>query len=495
MGAPPNPYLALKLTRELQVRARTSPVDHIAWLPLQERWLSHDDERPYLLRSGRRQGKSTAGAAELIFRCRASHPFKRVRQPTPERPIRCALVTLSKGQGVEIQRVLHDLIPPQDLLPGLEFSPSTGFRGHRPVIRFKNRSEIVIYSGKQGADAMSGAEFDFMLLDEPPHREVYDQCLDRVRNVGGHVGLTLTPIDGPPLPWLRELAEEGLVADYWSRLTPESQIPRSTGRPRTTKNGVPWDQSFIDKIWRKTNALIAPVTIDGEWEMRSEGQFFSCFDPQKHVSTQTPREELEWYLGVDFASADRELGMCVVLSGVRRYSEVLDGHTYSRVSTYVLDEIVCPGTTSMEQLARSINRMLTSHGLQWRHLDGAWADNRTTSRFTTSSPRELERWVAHLVGVPQKALMPRISSVKEGVGGANVTRRTKDIRCRWAFGEIAANRVIIHPRCAHLIKSLLEWDYSDAHPLKDVSDAWLYGLRTFWQSVGPGGPKPAAKRT
>lgn len=481
MSAGPNPYLALKLTRELQSRAKLSPVDHIAWLPLQERWLSHDDERPYLLRSGRRQGKTTAGAGELYYRCRGSHPFKTVKSA----PVRCALVTLLKGQGVEIQRMLHELIPQSELEPGLVFSPRTGYRGHRPVISFKNGSEIIIFSGGQGADAMSGAEFDFVLLDEPPTRDIFDQCLDRVRNRGGHVGLTLTPIDGPPLPWLRELAEEGLVADYWSRLTPESQIPRSTGKPRTTKAGVPWDQKFIDAIWRKTNSLIANVTIDGEWEVRCEEQYFDTFDPQKHVSSQTPTEVLEWYLGVDFASADRELGMCVVLSGVRRYKESLDGHTYNRVETYVLDEVVMSGKTTMESLARAVIRMLHSHKLAWHHLDGVWADNRTVSRHTKSGPRELELWVAHLVGVPQKGLLPRIWSVKEGIGGSNATRRTKTIRCQWLGGEISAGRLIVHPRCKHLLQALLEWDFTDSHPQKDVLDAFMYGLRDFWKTAGP----------
>jgi len=63
----------------------------------------------------------------------------------------------------------------------------------------------------------------------------------------------------------------------------------------------------------------------------------------------------------------------------------------------------------------------------------------------------------------------------------NRSIRSKDQRCRWAYGEISADRVRIHPRCKTVIEGLEKWDYGDRHPLKDVLDAWMYGLKPLWK--------------
>lgn len=449
-----------------------SPLDAIPWLPQQIAWLSHSGREPYLYRAGERQGKTTAGAAELIFRCLGAHPFKVVRRA----PVRCALITMSSTQGVAIQRILHELIPKAALVPGQPFSARTGYKGHKRVVEFLNGSSIEVFSNEQGPEAIQGTEYDFVLLDEPPYQEVFDMALSRVRNTGGVVGLTLTPINGPALPWLQALCDSGLVIDYHSPLTPESQISPLTGLPRLTKDGRPWDAAFIAELRERVNPIIAPIVLDGEWERRTEGQFFRCFDLHRHVSSRTPSGTLEWFVGVDFASADRELGMCAVITGVETY---LDDKRRKHTRLYVLDEVVLPGTTSMETFASAIVRAIEERGLQWRDLDGVYADNPIKSRFVTASKIELGKWIARLIGVSHETMRPRILSAKEGLGGG--AQRSKDQRCRWAYGEISADRVRIHPRCKTLIEGLEKWDYGDRHPLKDVLDAWMYGLKPLWK--------------
>lgn len=480
-----------QLARGLARSVDRSPLDAIPWLPLQIAWLSHSERLPFLYRAGQRQGKTTAGAGELIFRCLGAHPFKVVRKPTPSRPVRCALITMSAAQGIEIQRVLHDLIPKDVLVPGQFFSARTGYRGHKPVVEFLNGSSITIYSNGQGAGALAGSEFDFILLDEPPAQEVYDEAQARVRNTGGNVGLTLTPINGPPLPWLQSLCDDGRVVDYHSPLTPESQISPLTGQPRRTLDGRVWDAAFIADLRETTNMVIAPITLDGEWERRSEGQHFKCFDPTRHVSNVVPRGTLEWYVGIDFASSDRELGMCAVLTGVQPYR---DDKGRSRTHLYTLDEVVLPGTTSMENFALAILRMIREHGLEWKDLDGVFADNPIQSRDVITSKRELSKWIARDLGVNSDYLRPRILSAKEGKGGSNGVRRTKTMRCNWLFNEMGGDRVRIHPRCKWVIKGLETWDFGDRHPLKDVLDALMYGLKPLWvnEARWAGAPPPKA---
>lgn len=439
---------------------------------MQLAWLRHSGRETSLFRAGNRQGKSTVGCAELIFRARGKHPFKTVKAG----PVRLALVCFSAPQSVEIQRVLWDLVDKSELKEGVEFSARTGFRGHRPVVEFKNGSSITVYSSAQGAGALAGAEFDYVLLDEPPSQDVFDEALQRVTNTGGSLGLTLTPINGPPLPWLRALCEAGTVVDYHQVLTPESQVSPLTGLVRRSKDGRPWDASFIEELRSKTNPIDAPIRLDGEWESRSTGQFFACFDKDRHISRVLPNVDLTLCLGVDFASADRELGMAAVLSG---YYKDDSGKTF----VYVLDEAILPGVTSMADFAKSILRMLRDNSLEWHHLDSVFADNPVKSRYTISSALELGKYLGRELAIPSQRMRPKILSAKEGAGGSNVTRRTKDIRSRWFYGELAADRIRVNPRCQTVIKGLSEWDYGDKHPLKDALDACMYGLKDLWSDA------------
>lgn len=473
-------------------RAQRSPVDYVPWLPAQIEFLSHDGSEPVLYRAGNRQGKSTVGCGELIYRARGRHPYKAV----PVAPVRLAIVCFSMLQSIEIQRVLWELLGGEnaaDLVPGQEFSSRTGFRGHRPVVQFANGSEIHIYSNAQGAGALAGAEFAWILLDEPPASEVYDECRARVRNTGGNIGITLTPINGPPLPWLRALCERGedgsppKVRDIHVRLTPESQVSPITGLTRRTKAGRAWDADFIAELRRLENPIDAPIRLDGEWEARSEGQFFRCFDVEAHVSDRVPSHSMRLALGLDFAAADRELGMAAVLSWIDSIEE--EGRRVDYV--YAVDEVVVDGTTTMESFARKILRMLEDHGIKWHELDQVYGDNPVHSRFVTSSSVELQRWIARLLGLHIDAMRPKIRPVKEDSGAANARRRTKDIRCRWMYAQIGAGRVRVSKRCKTLTKGLQEWDYADNHPFKDVLDAWMYGLKDQWKEAdrwGVSGP-------
>jgi phage terminase large subunit-like protein len=441
----------------------------MAWLPAQLAFLRHNSKVPALYRAGNRQGKTTVGAAELIFRARGKHPFKAVKAA----PVRLACVTMTKSQGVAIQQVFWDLLDHAEVESDVVFTVQNGFRGHNPTIRFRNGSTIKFVTNNQGASALAGSEYDFILLDEPPAQDVYDEALKRVLNTGGSVALTLTPINGPPLPWLRELCEAGAVTDYWAKLTPESQISPLTGKPRLTKDGVPWDAEFIKKIWETTNPIDGPVRIDGEWESRVTGQFFDCFDKAMHVSPAVPDDDLVLALGLDWAAADREAGLCAVLSGWRR-DKAKDQ------TVYVLGEVVMSGTTPMIDFAREVLRMIRDLRVEYKDLDVVYGDNPIRGARNLSSNSEFSKAVAQELGLQQRALRPGVRNVKEGVGASGRRKRTKDIRCRWAYGELGSNRVRVSPRCPKLVEALLGWDYSDTSPHKDVLDAWLYGLRDRW---------------
>ena len=461
---------AMAAIKKLIDAKNKSPVDHIPYLPTQLDFLKHDDNKtPYLFRAGNRQGKSTVGAAEVIFRARGHHPFKEV----PNRPVKIAVVCMSLQQSIPIQEMIWELIDKSLLKPGVTFNKKTGFGAHTPIIQFMNGSSIKFHGCAQGAEALAGSEYDFILLDEPPDQTVYDECIKRVSNTGGNIALTLTPINGPPLPWLRAFCEEGIVKDYHMVLTPESQISPLTGKVRLTKRGEPWDADFIQHLIKLTSPIDAPIRIHGEWNSVSEGQFFKNFNKNSHIIDHIPDGEYTIGLGIDYASADRDNGLCAVLSFYEKRAP-------TRWAVYAVDEVAIHGSASMADFADEILRMLDRSGLKWHEIDVVWGDNPVAAGSSYSSNMELTK--ALKKKLTKKSLRPDIRSVKTGGGASGKHRRTKDIRCRWLYSQIANNDFYVMGRCKWLIESLQLWDYRDTSEHKDIIDAAMYGLKMLWQA-------------
>ena len=461
---------ALQAIKKLIEAKKRSPVDHIPYLPTQLAFLKHDDNKtPYLFRAGNRQGKSTVGAAEVIFRARGHHPFKEV----PNRPVKIAVVCMSLLQSLPIQEMIWDLLDKSLLHAGVSFNKKTGFGAHSPIIQFLNGSSIKFHGCAQGAEALAGSEYDFILLDEPPDQTVYDECIKRVSNTGGNIALTLTPINGPPLPWLRTFCEEGIVKDYHMVLTPESQISPITGKVRLTKAGEPWNAAFIEHLIKLTSPIDAPIRIHGEWNSIAEGQFFKSFNKNAHVIEHIPDGDYTIGLGIDYASADRDNGLCSVLSFFEKKGP-------SRWSVYIVDEVTLHGSSSMTDFAEAIIAMLGRNNLKWNEVDLVWGDNPVQAGSSYSSNMELTK--ALKKKLTQRSLRPDIRSVKTGGGASGKYRRTKDIRCRWLYSQISNNDLYIMNGCTWLIEALQLWDYSDTSEYKDIIDAAMYGLKTLWAS-------------
>lgn len=466
----------LDAIEELEEEARRNPLAHIAWLPGQLAWLSDPGPRPKLFRAGVRSGKTTAAAGEVIFRALGHHPYNRTVRRAPQR---CAVITTDKqAQGVQIMRLFDSLVPQHELLPGIEFSSRTGYRGHVPVVSFANGSEVTWYSNASGPRALQGSEYDYIQIDEPCSEELFYEALARVRNTSGQVGITLTPLH-LPVPWLQDLCNRGMVTDHHYKLSVTNQTSPITGRVRRTKTGVPWDEAFIEALRAEDQTPSQKVKLDGEWEARSEGQWFDIFNAARHVVEHIPGVEMHWYLGLDYSNAQRELGMTAVLSGVVMVEEESFG---LQPHIWTLDEVVMPGTATMDQFAAAILKMLLAHGFEWHELTAIYGDNPVKARHEEHSSTELQKRIARRLGLAFSGVRPKILSAKEGGAASGRARRTKDVRCTWMYNQLAHDRVRVHARCTHLRKGLESWDYGDRHPYKDVLDGWMYALREQWAS-------------
>jgi len=352
------------------------------------------------------------------------------------------------------------------------------------VIQFKNGSEIHVYSNAQGAGTLAGSEFDgVIVLDEPPSREVYNEALSRVRNTAGRVVITLTPINGPPLPWLQEMTVKGedgsppKVIDYHAKLTAENCISPMTGIVRKTKDGTPWDADFIADLETQVDPITRDIRLHGAWERAYEGQYYTCWDPNRHITSHMPGGFDQLFIGLDYASSLREMGMCAAFIGVKFEEE--GGERVPHI--WVIDEVVMAGHDTMGMFSAHVLKMLQTHGVTWADLDGVYGDKPAESKRSISGNLQMAKQVARSLQVVLSALRPKISSVKEGRGSSGPGRFVYDHRLQWMFSAIANNRVRVHSRCVHLCKGMLEFDGSPKHPSKDIMDGFGYACFDLWK--------------
>jgi phage terminase large subunit-like protein len=454
---------------------RANPLSVVRWTSPQEDWLRLSAPRK-LLRGGNQVGKTWVGLTEVISRALGRHPFSRVRPP----PVEIWVVCTSWAQSVAIMQKFWALVPRHELRKGTTCDPRSGFGKDNPAVVFNNGSIVRFRTTNQGPEALAGATIDYVHVDEPCDEDVYRELDRRVMRRGGAIGITLTPINRPT-EWLRELVEQGAVAEVHARLTELNLTPRGALGPLRLLDGTPMNADWIAEQWKITPARYAGVVLDGEWETRPEGVFYSCFDAVKHVSDKVRIDpsggRIQWVMGFDYAAADRDYGHCVSLSQVqRRIGD--DGR--ARWAIYTVDEVALPGTASSEQAASEVARMLLRQGLKWTEIASVHGDNPVTSRWVEKSNLDMMRALSREYGVPFSALNPRILNAKDNVRSF----ASFDAGCRWIYARIAAGEMMVHPRCVRTIEAFQTWDYTPDHPAKDILDAQRYAFKPFIFAAG-----------
>jgi hypothetical protein len=166
-----------------------------------------------------------------------------------------------------------------------------------------------------------------------------------------------------------------------------------------------------------------------------------------------------------------------VLSQVQSY---IDSGGRPQELVIATDLVALPGVASSEQFVDEMIRMLGRHGLRWRDLHCVYGDNPVQSRWVEKSNINTIRALARALQVPQSAILPRVLNAKDGAHAAGAL----DAGCRYLYEGLAAGRILLHPRCELLARALESWDYTRDHPLKDVIDAWRYGLKDWIFRLG-----------
>ncbi len=463
-----------KATSALRIAAERTKANKLAqmrWLPPQHAFLT-DRSRVKMIRTGNQAyGKTTVGLADLIYRCLGHHPF----QPVPSAPVECWVICASFKSSVKIQKKLWELLPRDQVVIGTRFDERHGFGANAPCVLFCNGSSIHFRTTKQDVLDMAGATIDVALFDEPPrNRRVFEEVRKRVMARNGIVMISMTPINAD-VDWIREMAESGVITDLHFKLEPQYLIP--VGEKRAIKiNGVRRDEKWIAQVREDTAEWERPVTVDGEWEMRSEGNLFKAFRPAPaanggHVSGVVPSVPLLLSLGIDHGlGTGRQTS---ILIGVLE----TPGSKYPKV--WVVSETHSDGMTTTERDAEDIELMLGRMAIDWSSLDYAYGDKPTgpTGHMSTKGNLDLEDSLRRRFKLKDRTeLKPRIRSAKRGRGSA---QQVKQMGLRFLHELMLEGNLIVSPACAWLIECLSQWDGTDTSKHKDAIDALRYALRPW----------------
>lgn len=426
-----------------------------------------------LFRAGNQAiGKSTAALAEVVWRCQGKHPF----HPTKAPPIQVILCCTTAKQSLAIQRKLHAFLPHDEIdWTATRYDKKNGFGANTPMVVWKNGSTILFATSEAGPSSVQGSSVDYVAIDELPTEEMYAELERRILMTGGQMGLSLTPVNNPAR-WLEELVGKGAVEEEYAPLLIEN-CSYDDGSPRVLPDGTVCDQAWIDQQWKITPAAVADVRLNGAWESKPVGAYFGpIWNVAAHVNDRAqfdPDEgEALWYIGIDYASADRPMGL---VASLVRVQVSKDEEGVQREYIIVEDMVALPGTATMDMFAADILAMLTRNGIRWRDLKAVYGDNPVKTRFEFKSNLDLTRKLTRRLKIAQSALQPKILGAKEGRASSG----TRDTGCRYLYEAIATNRFLVRSRCKPMIEAIETWDYGNQHPAKDRIDTLRYALKDY----------------
>lgn len=471
----------LALLRQRVDDRRRHPIDHIAWLPLQRRFLS-DPSRFKLIRAGNQTiGKTTPMLAEVVGRCRGVHPSG---VPVPRPPIEAWIVCASWQQSLGIQEKLAALLPWDELDPRTAWSVEAGFTPLKsPVVKFRNGSLIRIKTTSQDAISFAGATIDVVGFDEPPaNARLLTEAVKRLEDRGGVLLLSLTPINAPAesLEHLRKLCASGKIMDHWEQLTPASLIPEGHEHPICTGDGRPKDAAWIAQLSELCEEHEIPIVVHGAWEGGSSDRYFARWvssGPGAHVRADLPpAPSLICALGVDHG--DRPGKQVAVLI-------LIDETDPEAPQVCIVDEYTDPtGLATPADDARGILEMLRRNDLRWDELDYAHGDRvHMPGSAQQKSNKDLAAQVTKQLkaaGAPlPRGLVPMLETVKRGEN----RRGSLSVGQRYLTTLVNRGRLRVHPRCERVIAAFEHYmgkddDWKDPiDAVRYALDPWIFGER------------------
>jgi len=144
-----------------------------------------------LFLGGNRSGKTVGGATEAVMWAAGKHKYLR----TPPPPIRGRCVSVDFVNGVE--KIVRPEIAKWMPLSELKGSSwESAYDRELRTLYLENGSFIEFMSYDQELEKFAGTSRHFVWFDEEPPHSIFNECLLRLVDTGGHWWITMTPVNG-----------------------------------------------------------------------------------------------------------------------------------------------------------------------------------------------------------------------------------------------------------------------------------------------------------
>jgi hypothetical protein len=371
------------------------------------------------------------------------------------------------------------MIPKEDLDPSCEFVRGKGFRGLAPLVKFVNGSIIRIKTANQGL-GLASATANLVCIDEPVDQSTFNELVARTSRGGaggkrGTVAISLTPVGGVDVTYVKEMIERGLISAHRAPLTVDATTPLGLPKgfllsqeqiDKITEAYLPYDQEQIDKITEAYLPYDREARINGSFDVAPIGVVFENFSEDMISSQPVPRGgDYRFCVGIDHGSNPGS--QVAVLSCV-------DMRDMQNPRVFVLGEYTS-GQAPPEHHAQAILEMLKKYGVDpnlaiWTG-DG---EHRGRDQYRMSNIM-LMRAFESILGYPPRGLPFTIRKARKGrhsvYFGASILHAIQSRKHFW-----------IRPECTQTIRSIQRWTMKRTQSARSrdadqhAIDALRYGL-------------------
>lgn len=460
---------AAKNAQNLGDMAKENPMEFFRPSPPQKKVLetSHNT-KIVLFRAGNQLGKTMCGAIECLYYMMGYHPYKEIPKKVP---IVVWVIVHSWEQSKIIQSKVHELVPPSEYAadsPG--YQEGRGYRAKNPWFKLKNGSMLFFKTANQGTLGASAGTIDICWVDEPCPQQLFGELVARLFRNKGRMIMTMTPIGGGDLSWLRRLTE--------------SKPPKvlDIHAPLTVANTTPLDclplltESDIERLGEQYLSIDRAARLEGSWDLGApmEGQIFEQFGEQHISDSPCPKTgDYTFSIGIDHGhSVDSQ---CAVLVAIDKAP--------SSPMIYVLDEYFAAGgreeSGTANRHARAIIAMIRRNGLNPLQIN-RWTGDRPHGggkhggRMSNSLLRSA---LEHVLDYPRNKAPFRIHT-------AHKPRWSVYYGCQLIHEAMCQGRFQVHPKCKRLIRSFSHWTLKKSGAMDRLSE-WKHIIDALRYATTP----------
>lgn len=457
--------LAAKKARDLKEMADASPLDFFRPSPPQRRVLEAT-ENIVLFRAANQLGKTYVGAAECLYMMRGHSPYKDLSHIKP--PITVWAIVHSWEQSKIIQQKVHSLIGSDEYADDSpEYQEGRGYRAKNPWFKLKNGSMLFFKTANQGTLGAASGTINFCWCDEPCPQSLFGELAARLLRNRGRMLMTMTPIGGGDLTWLKRLTETKppRVRDIHAPLTVENTTPEGCDALLT--------QEDIDRIGDTYLSIDRAARLEGSWDVGVplDGRIFEHFG-ENHISdSPCPAGQYKFSIGIDHGHHPNS--QCAILVAISEDDKTI----------YVLDEYFAAGgekeSGTARRHARAIIAMIQRNGLKTLQIN-RWTGDRPHGggkHGGRMSNALLRSALEHVLDYPQGSCPFRIHT-------AHKPRWSVYYGCQLIHEAMVQGRFVVNPKCKRLIRSLSSWTLKKSGAMDRLSE-WKHAIDSLRYAIVP----------